>query len=198
MQTFNLFPVPVSKFHLGRDLTTEEFDFANQQVRVKNKNNRTSEDSYVLDREPMLEIRKFIEVCLAQYLEEIYAPKHEVSLRLTQSWFNYCSPGEGHHNHTHANSFVSGVFYVKADVVKDRITFSSGTYRALTVAPRQWNVYNSQSWWLPTGVGDLCLFPSDTGHFVGTVEHDERISLAFNTFPVGRLGVEGELTELYL
>jgi hypothetical protein len=42
------------------------------------------------------------------------------------------------------------------------------------------------------------LFPSSLTHMVETVQGDERVSLAFNTFPVGYVGEEESLTALHL
>ena len=65
--------------------------------------------------------------------------------------------------------------------------------------PVKWNEYNSESWWFPVGTGELILFPSNLSHKVQPVEgSDTRISLAFNTFPVGHIGDEDELTALHL
>jgi hypothetical protein len=45
----------------------------------------------------------------------------------------------------------------------------------------------------------LILFPSSLTHMVQTVESEQtRISLAFNTFPVGHVGDEMDLTGLSL
>jgi hypothetical protein len=42
------------------------------------------------------------------------------------------------------------------------------------------------------------LFPSSLTHMVETVQGDDRVSLAFNTFPAGYVGDESSLTELHL
>ena len=60
------------------------------------------------------------------------------------------------------------------------------------------NVYNSDSWWFEVGAGDLMLFPSSLTHMVETVQGEDRVSLAFNTFPVGYVGDESSLTALHL
>jgi predicted 2-oxoglutarate/Fe(II)-dependent dioxygenase YbiX len=59
-------------------------------------------------------------------------------------------------------------------------------------------LHNSESWWFEVGAGDLMLFPSSLTHMVETVQGDERVSLAFNTFPVGYVGEEESLTALHL
>jgi hypothetical protein len=52
---------------------------------------------------------------------------------------------------------------------------------------------------LPVGTGDLLLFPSSLMHMVdNTVSKDTRISLSFNTFPVGTIGKEINADALHL
>ncbi len=63
----------------------------------------------------------------------------------------------------------------------------------------KYNFYNSSSWWFPVEIGQLIMFPSSTTHQVDNKKgSNTRISLAFNTFYKGSLGVNRELTELKL
>jgi hypothetical protein len=56
-----------------------------------------------------------------------------------------------------------------------------------------------KAWWFEVGTGDLVLFPSSLTHMVETVKGDQtRISLSFNTFPVGNIGEEVSLTGLQI
>ena len=198
MITHSIFPTAIAKFELGREYTSEEMAFVNSQPTHKNVGNTTSDDRYVLQRETFAKLREFTEACVAEYLKAIYAPKHDVSLRLTQSWLNYTKPGESHHKHAHPNSFVSGVLYIKADATKDKIYFYKDGYQQIKLPTDQWNLHNSESWWFEVGTGDLMLFPSSLTHMVETVQGDERVSLAFNTFPAGYVGDENSLTALHL
>lgn len=69
----------------------------------------------------------------------------------------------------------------------------------IKLPPEQWNVWNSESWWFEAGTGTLILFPSSLTHMVQAVEGEQtRISLSFNTFPVGLVGEEIDLTGLKL
>lgn len=194
----SLFPTPVSKFELGREFTTEENKFVSEITYRKNVGNSLTNDMYVLNHESMNEIKKFVQACVNRHFNHIYAPKDEVKLRITQSWMNITKPGEWHHKHEHPNSFVSGVLYMKAARERDKIYFYNEEYEQFQFATENFNPYNSRTWWLPVGTGDLMLFPSSLTHGVNTVELDDRISLAFNTFPVGYLGQELGATALHL
>lgn len=195
----NLFPTPVAKFELGREFTTEEMEFCVTQETHKNMGNTTSNDRYVLNHETMSGLKDYVQSCIDKYIASIYAPKNDVKLRITQSWFNYSKPGEWHHKHAHPNSFISGVLYMKAAKDIDRIYFYNDQYEQFQIPTDNWNLYNSRSWWLSVETGSVMMFPSSLTHSVEPVQgDDERISLAFNTFPVGYVGQEENLTALHL
>jgi uncharacterized protein (TIGR02466 family) len=198
LNIYGLFPTPVGKFALVRDFTDFEIKFFTTQETVQNMGNVNSKDYYVLKHKRMAKLREFVETSVAEYVKEIYAPKNEVTFRITQSWFNYTKPGQFHHKHAHPNSFISGVLYMKALRESDKIYFYNDAYRPIDFPTNNWNLYNSKSWWFEVGTGDLMLFPSSLIHSVEPVQKEERISLAFNTFPVGYVGQEETLTALHL
>ena len=198
MQINALFPVAVGKFNLGRDFTTEEFFFVDNQPVHDNMGNTTSDNRYVFKDDAFSSLSIFAESCVEQYLKEIYAPKYEVRLRITQSWLNYTKEGQHHHKHAHPNSCISGVLYLKSNATKDKIYFFHDAYEQIKLPTQQFNLFNSNSWWIPVATGDLVLFPSSLTHMVETVHGEDRISLAFNTFPVGYVGEEESLTALYV
>jgi len=195
----NLFPTPVGIYKLDRDLTEKEVDFIKGQETRPNMGNMTSVNNTLLRHKQMTKLRDFIETSLADYFTTVYNPKHKVDLKITQSWSNYTEPGQWHHKHEHPNSFVSGVFYPQANRETDKIYFYRSGFQQIKFPPENWNVYNSESWWFEVGTGDLILFPSSLTHMVETVQGDQtRISLSFNTFPVGNIGEEVSLTGLQI
>lgn len=194
----NLFPTPVGQFKFSRDFTASEESFLLWQETVKNAGNTNSANRYVLQDPTLEDVNKFVQSCVDEYFQKIYSPKNDVKLRITQSWVNYTKPGEYHHKHAHPNSFISGVFYIRSSS-SDKIYFYNDAYQPFRIPVAEWNIHNSNSWWLEAGLGTLYLFPSDLVHMVHVKEDDgNRISLAFNTFPVGHLGDEVDLTALYL
>jgi uncharacterized protein (TIGR02466 family) len=195
----NLFPQPVGIYKLDRDLTTKELSFIKGQETRPNMGNKTSVDNTILRNKELTKLRDFIETSVAGYFAAVHNPKHKVNLKITQSWCNYTEPGQWHHKHAHPNSFVSGVFYPQANRETDKIYFYRAGFQQIKFPPEKWNVYNSESWWFEVGTGDLVLFPSSLEHMVETVQGDQtRISLSFNTFPVGSVGDEMNLTGLNL
>jgi uncharacterized protein (TIGR02466 family) len=195
----NLFPTPIGRYELGRDLTAKELSFLKKQETRSNMGNITSTNNTILKSKELTNLRDFIETKVSEYFTEVYKPKHKVGLKVTQSWTNYTEHGQYHHKHAHPNSFVSGVFYIQSDKEKDKIYFYKDGYQQIKFPPSEWNVWNSESWWFEVGTGDLILFPSSLTHMVQTVESEKtRISLSFNTFPVGHVGDEMDLTGLSL
>lgn len=199
MITHHLFPTPVSSFTLGRDLTGEESEFLLKQEQKLNQGNTTSANRKLLEDPKLAALRGFIDESLNAYFKTIYSPKQDVKLRITQSWSNYTKPGQHHHKHAHPNSLISGVFYVQANKESDKIYFYRDGYQQIKLPVDQWNAFNSESWWLPVETGQLLLFPSHFTHMVETVKgEEERVSLAFNTFPAGHIGDDDALTGLHL
>lgn len=198
MNMHHLFPVPIGLFDLGRPFSEEEMQFVREQETRPNTGNTTSTNHTVLRDFVMTSLRGWIEDCVAEYFKATTNPKHNVHLRVTQSWFNYSNPGQHHHKHAHPNSFISGVFYLNTNP-DDRIYFYRSGWQQIKFPPESWNLYNSESWWFEAVTGRLILFPSSLEHMVPTVQgSDVRISMSFNTFPVGTVGDEMELTGLKL
>jgi uncharacterized protein (TIGR02466 family) len=195
----NLFPTPIGFFDFEEGLTEEQTQFLVEQEQRPNDGNTSSVDKYILKQKKLSNLTTFIETSLHKYLMATINPKHDVRLRITQSWLNWTNPGQFHHKHAHPNSLISGCFYIKANKETDKIFFYKDGYQQIKFPPVEWNAYNSESWWFPVGTGSLVFFPSSLTHMVQPVGgEDTRISLAFNTFPVGHVGDEDELTALHL
>lgn len=195
----NLFPIPIGFFKYDEGLTEAQKIFMLDQPQRPNTGNTSSEDRYLLKQKKLGSLTTFIEKCAHDYLMATFNPKNDVRLRITQSWLNWTKPGQFHHKHAHPNSLISGCFYLNADKNNDKIFFYKDAYQSIKFPPVEWNIYNSESWWFPVGTGDLVFFPSNLTHMVMPVGgEDTRVSLAFNTFPVGYVGDEDDLTALHL
>lgn len=195
----NLFPIPIGFFKLEEELTESQKKILVDQPQRPNDGNTSSVDKYILKQKKLANLTTFIEKCAHEYLMATICPKNDVRLRITQSWLNWTKPGQFHHKHAHPNSIISGCFYVDANKDTDKIFFYRDGYQQIKFPPIDWNAYNSESWWYSVGSGDLVFFPSSLTHMVMPVGgEDTRISLAFNTFPVGYVGDEDELTALHL
>jgi len=194
-----LFPLAIGFANLGRELTKTETKTLLELEQRPNDGNTTSKNYQVLSLPALKNLKTFMDTALQDYYQKVYQPRFDVKPYITLSWTNYTTPGQFHHKHAHPNSFVSAVFYIKANPEVDRIFFYKDAYNQLDIPPAEWNAYNSKSWWFPAEPGRLILFPSGLQHMVETVQgEDTRVSLSFNTFLQGTLGDEKELTRLIL
>ena len=200
MNVVSLFPTAVGQFKFHRELTKEEYAFMESQEKKPNEGNTTSANRTILLEPELAELNDFIQKSIDKYFTEIISPELDANLSITQSWLNYTEPGQYHHKHAHPNSFLSAVFYVDANPDVDKIFFyNPRTYRQIDFPAKNWNLFNSQSWWLPVDSGGLIIFPSHLEHSVVIKEGtNTRISLALNTFPKGYIGHDDTLTGLHL
>ena len=92
------------------------------------------------------------------------------------------------------------MFYINANDDFDKIKFfKDNLHSTIKFETKNWNLWNSETWWYPVKAGDIILFPSSLTHMVETKEGDNtRVSLAFNVFVKGKLGDNYRLTELIL
>ena len=198
----NLFPTPIYMNNINRAFTKEELQFVNNQKNkcVKNKGNINTINNYILNTKHFKQIKKFIDKCCKEYLAEIICPKDNIELYITQSWLNYTEENQYHHKHEHPNSVVSGVFYFNSDKENDKILFTNSKgYQQIKPEIKNYNLYNSETWWFNVESGQLLMFPSSTTHQVETKNGtNTRVSLAFNTFYKGKIGSNVKLTELIL
>lgn len=196
-----LFPTPIFSTKLGRDFTEEELEIANNCEMGPNQGNHCGIAGNELENPKLKDIRLFIESKIERVYREIISPKSDTQIYITQSWFNHTRKNQYHHEHSHANSFLSGVLYFSAKEEFDKIVFRRPHQcKQIDVGVLEPNPFNSDTWYFPVSTGKLVIFPSVLAHFVDTVivDHDTRISLAFNTFIRGKLGSFEHKTGLYL
>ena len=205
-ELLQLFPIPVLICPYPIDYSKELEWIRNAETRKENKGgdvgnkihyNRQSEDTFVLDKPELSNIRAFIEAKLQKFVKEIMASTDK--LVITQSWLNKNKKGESHHEHVHPNSMVSGVWYPQIHEQLPPIQFRSRQQRDVSLSTEKYNTFNSSTFMLPMKRGELILFPSNLTHSVPVNQSDEeRISLSFNSWPKGSMGDERSLTYLPL
>ena len=161
--------------------------------------NVSSKNSYVLNDKPFNNIKKQLLNHITKYFDEVISTSDKIVPYITQSWLNYTKENEYHHSHAHPNSFVSGVLYINANKENDKIIFEKNKYQAIDLTKKDFNLYNSDTWFFPVHTGDLIMFPSDTQHKVEYKRGNNiRTSIAFNIYIKGIVGNLIKLTELKL
>ena len=200
VEILSLFSTPIVKINIDRDFTKEELQlcitdipsYIDKKIGMQNhvSVNLTLFNTFA---EELIDIRNFCEYQLKQYMEHVEGVDTNIAgLRITQAWLNKNKSQEYHPTHYHTNSYLSGVLYISC-LPNDCINFNNQSYRLYNNMefPKkkntQWNVDIIQ---VNVEEGDLIIFPSWIPHHVDVNEtkNRERISLAFNTFPIGELG----------
>jgi len=206
-ELLQLFPIPVLICPYPVDYSKELEWLKNCETRKNSESggiqhyngttNRQSEDTFLLDKPELSNVRAFIEAKLHKFVTEIMASTDK--LVITQSWLNKNKKGESHHEHVHPNSMVSGVWYPQIHEELPPIQFRSRTQRDISLQTEKYNTFNSATFMLPMKRGELILFPSNLTHSVPVNnKEEERISLSFNSWPKGSMGDIKSLTYLPL
>ena len=196
-----IFPTPIYISKLNRELTDKELSFIdkNKLNTYNNEGNKTSNDNYILNQKPFANLKKQLDLRVQDYFDKVISPSNNITPYITQSWLNYTETNQYHHKHAHPNSLVSGVFYINCHEEYDKIKFFNDKYQTIKTEVKDWNIWNSESWWFSVNTGDVILFPSSLTHMVETKKGtNTRISLAFNVFIKGTVGNNKNLTELIL
>ena len=182
-----LFAEPYFVTNIGDAISAKQVEFIKSVEMIENQMNHISKDLYLFDRPELRSVKKAV---------------HE-ALDVTQSWALMNPPGVGMHAHTHSNSLVSGSLYYAPmpDPPGNMVFERTNGYRQIEmeVDPAKTNIYNTQRNAVVPKQGDLVLFSSSILHFVETNQSQEnRYSIAFNTFPRGKIGNFRDVSELKL
>ena len=197
----SIFPTPIYMSKLDRELTPLELKFVDKNKKdfYKNDGNITSNNNYILNEKPFSNLKKELNLRVKDYFEKVISSTDAITPYITQSWLNYTETNQYHHKHAHPNSLVSGVFYINCHKEHDKIKFFDDKYKTIKLETKDWNLWNSETWWFPVKTGNIIMFPSSLTHMVETKEgNNTRISLAFNVFIKGTIGSNKNLTELVL
>jgi uncharacterized protein (TIGR02466 family) len=197
-----IFPIPIYLTNIDRPFTKKELEFVYNQKNkvVANDGNTSSKDNYILNRKEFKDIKELLLKCCKDYLKKIVSPKNDIEIYITQSWLNFTETNQYHHRHLHPNSVISGVLYFDCNSLYDKIVFvNPRSYEQIKPEVKEYNLWNSETWFYPLETGKLIMFPSSLSHQVDTKKgNNTRISLAFNTFYKGTIGLNKKLTELIL
>lgn len=158
----------------------------------KNVINDISETIHLFDTPILADAKLALENECAAYLQNAHNVQQFQKLEITHSWGNITKPGDGHHDHTHPFSVVSGVLFIDDNL--DNLNLHVETH--LPEVPYFW--HRSKSYislkdlvGKPEGLKNhLVLFLSNAEHFVSATDPTSppRRSIAFNTFWKGIVG----------
>lgn len=193
MKILNLFPTAIIKEHIS--FGDKELDFIRSRkfLRVINDNGFISNSTNLLDYEELNKLRSEIQTRLEKIFYEIYCFKDNQKIYITTSWANVHKKNDYAQQHRHANSFLSGILFCKIPEKSGNINFFNPYANfgsALEFNIKNKNPFNSNSISFVPEEGALYIFPSSLQHSVDRSESDQdRLTLAFNTFVKGTLGL---------
>jgi len=193
MGIVELFPTPVGVIQIDEALNKNILAFLNSNKINYQKNiggNAISVDENFLDNDELSDVKQVLTDSVNEYFKITANPNPDMELYITISWINVLENGESHHVHHHPNSIVSGVFYVDSHE-EDTISFINPRFDMFG------NFSFSHDWKIPVINGRLLMFPSTLKHHIVSRPNTckgTRISISFNTWIKGKIGVGGKDT----
>jgi uncharacterized protein (TIGR02466 family) len=201
-----LFPMPIGLYEMDRVMTEGERLFLKNRyapgtMRV-NSGNSASKDTKILDNRELAGLKGYLTGVVNEVFREIHQPADRCELYITQSWLNLTTRGQWHHSHIHGNSLYSATLYLstgEGDSIEFVRPLTGHNLIPFYLNPSITNWFNCQTYSVGVHDNALVIFPSTLIHQVPEVRHDTpRVSLSFNTFIRGEIGVDSNLTGLTL
>lgn len=195
METLPIFNLNFYKFTCEDALTDQVLELAKKSKWLKNGSNEISADDLFFHPE----LHDWFDKCILSVKEKIGLP-NAVDLPITSCWVNKAVKLNGHLDHAHPNSVISGVFYLSSHQ-SGATVFSAPNYWLKDPLHFQWANPLPESYQtkiLPVK-STLILFPSHLWHSVlGLKENETRYTVSFNTYLSGEIDDDRHRTRLYL
>ena len=150
-----------------------------------------SVDSYLHKKKVYSKLFNWIDSCINQVIkfEEFQCE----SLKITQSWATKNKYGEKTQAHHHANSIISGIFYLTEG---EPTCFATNNIWYFGSSPINFQSlkFEKQAHYVRQNPSQLLLFPSSLSHMVNfNKTQNLRYTIAFNTWMNGNWGDEKNL-----
>jgi hypothetical protein len=197
MNVLNLRAIPIAISKLDYSLNKKQKEFIIKQNYQKGSSVKVSENNYIFNNKIFKNIKDLFDKKIDQYLKQVLQIKNEVYI--TQSWTTI-NDNTVHHSHSHKGAFLSIVFYPESKG-NNNLYFELGKSSIqegfdFSYNPIHYNIYNSESWYLPTNEKDLFIFPGWIKHH--SVNEGSKIMIGANYFLKGDLGEKNRKDFLYL
>jgi uncharacterized protein (TIGR02466 family) len=201
MQLLELFPTIVGVFDcdtFDRDAPVWRAEIAKA---IKERDERLGTPQHQTDdrlheRRELVRLIDFFRRCSDEYMRALKF-RSGIELRLECCWASALVGSDRFEMHQHANSFLSGAFYLDVDEAAKPILFRDPRpqNRTLDIPVEEELRINRKYYAIGPSNGRLVLFPSWLEHRVRPSLSDvPRISLSFNMTVHGEVGSTEELT----
>ena len=170
--------------------------------RLKSNIASVTTDTYVLNDKKNIGIKNIILENLNEYLYNQLKIKKNIKFKMLNSWCMKLSKNDWAVNHTHNNSFISGVLYLKTSKNSGNLILHKN--KLLNIFPssvkiefEEFNEINCDYWCIEPKEGDIIFFPSQLEHSVTkNLTEKDRYCCSFNFYPEGVFGDEKNLNVL--
>lgn len=201
MHLLELFPTMVGifeceTFDLNAPAWRAQIAQAVAECEARSEKAQHQTDDRLHERPELASLMDFFRRAAAEYMEALKY-SHALELRLQCCWATVLMRADRFEMHQHANSFLSGAFYLDIDETAKPLLFRDPRpqNRMFDIPVEEELRINRRYYAVGPNNGRLILFPSWLEHRVRPSMSDyPRISLSFNMTLHGDIGSTGELT----
>lgn len=195
-----LFGTPLYQAELS-EVSQQDIDYikASEYIRFPADNGFGTPNKFLLDDPALKNLKENIMKSCNHFLYDVLDIDTSTNFEMTNSWAVKHLKGDESGAHTHANSMISGVFYIQTDDESGEIVFHKDKSQFNIFTPtvnvpfkgKNLNVFNALGWAITPKNNMLVLFPSSLNHSVMPSRSDtERYCVAFNLFAFGKFGFD--------
>ena len=202
---YPIFPTPLLSLRLDKidnSQISEYKDFLNQEKWLEGITEKQvystpiTENQQILDEPIFTKLSNIIKSTSKKYLETI--GKYTSSVQIINSWGVKTSPDRNSVDHTHDNSFISGVFYLTEGppINLHNINENKWWIKYSHVNSNSDDVYSYSTTSINPEPKLLIMFPSWVPHGISSEGQKSRLSIAFNIIPKGDFGIDSQKIKL--
>jgi uncharacterized protein (TIGR02466 family) len=197
-QIIPTFSNPLASCFIDLEICKKLYDLASDQDWIEDSEldgslGATTINKKLLNSQP--EIAEFIRYKCLSYIIDVL--NYQTDIQFTSSWLTRTYKGGACLQHSHTNSWYSGIIYFgEYDEDSAPIEFYDPVHKTINVEPFNYNYFNSRTWRVEPKTSMMLMFPSYVRHKVLIHKTDAlRYSLAFNIMPKGLVGHDDSIFE---
>ena len=190
-----LFSIPLYKGNMNIDDKTKNSLLKEKITRMPSGNGDFSENKYILDLPQYEKLKNEVKIYVENYVYKFLMVQKQIEFYVQNSWLVKHYPNDWAQSHSHSNSMLSGVLYLKTEQNSGVITFEKPDgytnlfHQCMRIPFSESDNHNCDFWHEHPKDNDILIFPSHLRHHVKKNESNkDRYSLAFNLNIAGVLG----------
>ena len=191
-----LFSVPVATIQMPK-LDYSLKDKLINSKEVVERPNPNSEDNTLTVLDDFLDLKNLITTEVQNFVHDCLGYSREVNFQMTNSWISMQPPNQPVYMHSHANSLVSAVYYLKTPqncgrlIMHKRKHYDNMFSETVHIPVTNHSPVSANAWVFDVTEDMLIIFPSNLEHSVEpNSSQQDRYSLACNFFAYGTFGYD--------